>query len=265
MNLHPTRARVNLRPFRVWLNLYLQHTLQWGGSLLQGVQVLGICFHARLHCSTRRIASAGQQWKHTWYFCAPMPGKSFRSKSQPANFRTHCLGHGAPVAQQQEMFCSLFNWRLTAMLMYEALHRDIAVKAWCRICNDDKQKLEEANLVLGIFLGLGTIRSAILQRLKVSQQFCFRSRHRLLMLTVNQLFPSFCAAKNLSTLNHSNNGRNSTVKSFSPWLSKVVEDSFKLPLCNIGTAGTRNFIHGVFPIFARRGWSHSATKRRTTQ
>ena len=40
------------------------------------------------------------------------------------------------------------------MLMYEALHRDIAVKAWCRICNDDKQKLEEANLVFGISLGL---------------------------------------------------------------------------------------------------------------
>ena len=42
------------------------------------------------------------------------------------------------------------------MMMYQALHRDIAIKAWCRICNDDKQKLEEASLVLDIRLDLTT-------------------------------------------------------------------------------------------------------------
>merc|ERR1712086_410600 len=49
------------------------------------------------------------------------------------------------VAQHDGKFCSLSNRRLTALMMFQSLHRDITVKAWCRICSDDTQKFEEAN------------------------------------------------------------------------------------------------------------------------
>jgi hypothetical protein len=49
------------------------------------------------------------------------------------------------VAQHDGKLCSLSNRRLTALMMFQSLHRDIVVKAWCKICSDDTQKFEEAN------------------------------------------------------------------------------------------------------------------------
>ena len=41
-------------------------------------------------------------------------------------------------------------------MMYQALHRDVCVKAWCRICNDDREKFEEANITRHKGLGMDT-------------------------------------------------------------------------------------------------------------
>ena len=60
------------------------------------------------------------------------------------------------VAPHQGMYCSLSNRRLTALMMYQALHRDVCVKAWCRICNDDTEKFEEANSTRNRGLGVDT-------------------------------------------------------------------------------------------------------------
>ena len=53
-------------------------------------------------------------------------------------------------------------WRRTlaepaeALMMYQALHCDVCVKAWCRICNDDTEKFEEANITRNKGLGVDT-------------------------------------------------------------------------------------------------------------
>ena len=60
------------------------------------------------------------------------------------------------VAPHQGMYCSLSNRRLTALMMYQALHRDVCVKAWCRICNDDTEKFEEASITRNTGLGVDT-------------------------------------------------------------------------------------------------------------
>ena len=49
------------------------------------------------------------------------------------------------VAQHNERFYSLSNRRLTALMMFQSLNRDITVKAWCKVCSSDTQKFEEAN------------------------------------------------------------------------------------------------------------------------
>ena len=60
------------------------------------------------------------------------------------------------VVQHQGRFCSLSNRRLTALMMYQAMHRDWTVKAWCRICSSDTQKFEEANSTTNEGLGIQT-------------------------------------------------------------------------------------------------------------
>ena len=60
------------------------------------------------------------------------------------------------VAPHQGMYCSLSNRRLTALMMYQALHRDVCVKACCRICNDDTEKFEESNSTHNKGLGVDT-------------------------------------------------------------------------------------------------------------
>lgn len=60
------------------------------------------------------------------------------------------------VAQHQGCFCSLSNRRLTALMMYQGLHRDRVVKAWCRICSNDTEKFEEANSTKNEGLGIET-------------------------------------------------------------------------------------------------------------
>lgn len=58
------------------------------------------------------------------------------------------------VAQHQGHFCSQSNRRLSALMMYQALHRDRVVKAWCRICSSDTQKFEDANSTNNEGLGI---------------------------------------------------------------------------------------------------------------
>ena len=58
------------------------------------------------------------------------------------------------VAQHKENFCSISNRRLTALMMYQALPRDFAVKAWCTIRSSDTQKFEEANSTENEGLGI---------------------------------------------------------------------------------------------------------------
>ena len=41
-------------------------------------------------------------------------------------------------------------------MMYQALHCDVCVKAWCRICSDDTEKFEEANITRHKGLGVDT-------------------------------------------------------------------------------------------------------------
>ena len=60
------------------------------------------------------------------------------------------------VAQHNGNFCSLSNRRLTALMMYQALHRDSAVKAWCTICSSDTEKFEDANSTQNEGLGVDT-------------------------------------------------------------------------------------------------------------
>ena len=40
------------------------------------------------------------------------------------------------------------------LMMYQALHCDRKVKAWCRICNSDTQKFEQANSTTNEGLGI---------------------------------------------------------------------------------------------------------------
>ncbi len=50
-----------------------------------------------------------------------------------------------PVAQHDGNFCSLSNRRRVALLIHEALHRDKAVKAWCKIVSDETETFLDAN------------------------------------------------------------------------------------------------------------------------
>ena len=58
------------------------------------------------------------------------------------------------VVQYQGHFVSLSNRRLAALMMYQSLHRDRIVKAWCRICSSDTEEFETkyktANHGLGV-------------------------------------------------------------------------------------------------------------------
>jgi len=58
------------------------------------------------------------------------------------------------VVQHNGNFRSLSNRRLTALLMYQNLHRDMTVKAWCKICSDDTQEFEEKNMSTSDGLGI---------------------------------------------------------------------------------------------------------------
>merc|ERR1712137_361048 len=49
------------------------------------------------------------------------------------------------VVQHNGHFRSLSNRRLTALLMYQSLHRDMTVKAWCKIDSHDTQWFDKAN------------------------------------------------------------------------------------------------------------------------
>ena len=58
------------------------------------------------------------------------------------------------VAQHHRNFLSLSNRRPAALVMYQSLHRDRVVKAWCRICSSDTEEFETkyntANQGLGV-------------------------------------------------------------------------------------------------------------------
>lgn len=60
------------------------------------------------------------------------------------------------VVQHQGKFCSQSNRRLTALMMYQALHRDVVVKAGCRMCSSDTEMFEEANDTTNDGLGVHT-------------------------------------------------------------------------------------------------------------
>ena len=49
------------------------------------------------------------------------------------------------VAHYSGQLRSLSNRRLSALMMYQALHRDRTVRVWCRICNSDTERFERAN------------------------------------------------------------------------------------------------------------------------
>jgi len=49
------------------------------------------------------------------------------------------------VAQYSGKLCSLSNRRLTALMMYQGLHRDACVKAWCKIVSCGTEKFDDAN------------------------------------------------------------------------------------------------------------------------
>lgn len=51
---------------------------------------------------------------------------------------------------------SLSNRRLAALMMYQALHRDVMVKASCIICNFDTEKFEQRYSTQNQGLGIGT-------------------------------------------------------------------------------------------------------------
>ena len=57
------------------------------------------------------------------------------------------------VAQHDGKFCSLSNRRLTALMMFQSLHRDITVKAWCNIRSSDTQKFEDVPVINARKLG----------------------------------------------------------------------------------------------------------------
>ena len=48
----------------------------------------------------------------------------------------------------------LSNRRLTALMMYQSLHRDSCIKAWCEIVSHDTEKFDEANDTLNDGLGI---------------------------------------------------------------------------------------------------------------
>ena len=58
------------------------------------------------------------------------------------------------VVQYQGNFLSLSNRRLAALMMYQSLHRNRVVKAWCRMCSSDTEEFETkyntANQGLGV-------------------------------------------------------------------------------------------------------------------
>ena len=52
---------------------------------------------------------------------------------QRGDIRASDINEPLDVAQHDGMFCSISNRRLTALMMYQALHRDVEVKLWCEI------------------------------------------------------------------------------------------------------------------------------------
>ena len=60
------------------------------------------------------------------------------------------------VAYYNGQLRSLSNRRLTALMMYQALHRDRTVRVWCRICNSDTERFERANDTTTEGLGIET-------------------------------------------------------------------------------------------------------------
>jgi len=60
-----------------------------------------------------------------------------RGNKKPGDINKHL-----DVVQYQGNFLSLSNRRLAALMMYQSLHRDRVVKAWCRICSSDTEEFE---------------------------------------------------------------------------------------------------------------------------
>ena len=75
------------------------------------------------------------------------------------------IGHTADinkpldVAQYQGQFSSISNRRLTALMMYQGLHRDVCVKAWCRMCSHDTERFDMANDTMNNGLSIGNSNS----------------------------------------------------------------------------------------------------------
>ena len=61
-----------------------------------------------------------------------------RGENNPGNINKHL-----DVDQHEGGFLSLSNRRLAALPMYQSLHRDRTVKAWCRICSGDTEEFEK--------------------------------------------------------------------------------------------------------------------------
>ena len=58
-----------------------------------------------------------------------------RENKKPGDINKHL-----DVVQYQKNFLSLSNRRLAALTMYQSLHRDRIVKAWCRICSNNTEE-----------------------------------------------------------------------------------------------------------------------------
>lgn len=58
------------------------------------------------------------------------------------------------IVQYHGHFYSLSNRRLTALMMFQNLHRDRAVKAWCRICSSDTEEFETKHQTSNDGLGI---------------------------------------------------------------------------------------------------------------
>ena len=105
----------------------------------------------------RALAASGVEWRQRqrWernaremetaldVYCEPIPeARDFLQGIADRNNNRDNAG------QLWEVVCAISVHRfrrLTALMMYQALHRERPVKAWCKICHWDTQKSEEAN------------------------------------------------------------------------------------------------------------------------
>ena len=72
-----------------------------------------------------------------------------RGEKNPGDINRHL-----DVAQYDGGFRSLSNRRLAALMMYQSLHRDRPVKAWCRVCSNDTEEFESKNTTTTRGLGI---------------------------------------------------------------------------------------------------------------